>query len=755
MDEARASLGPALPDAGPRPEVFGIDDDLESALLAGLADPPEESDGPASGANSDAPAPARGTVGIRAVSPDNGTSTAAAPAPPTDRTEPGVESGPRDGFDFPEPTPETPLNGTLVRSPNLEAAPGPAVPELPPPSFGGRAADAAIGDGGPEGPVDPGPADAVPEDSSSVAIETGPESAPPSEWKFGEEPAYLDLVSIAARDAPPGRLRSGGARDGLPVAPARDGPPEDEAAALEAEPGFEPDAREEAPAGYSSPSWSSPSVAADPDLERTLREGLSEYPAGNPPPEEPATSASGAGPDPESPSHRTPGSLPPVASPEVLAFESEPDLAPSLPGGSLPPPGVPGASPAERAPSSFVTDPVVGIAPLDGVPAAPVASGEPTVLAFATDPESETALREGLSEHPNPQVWPGGLRSAIATLGEGRSSPSPLLFVDLDETAYPAGAIHELAAVCEVGTVVIAFGSDGTARFSREVLLAGVSDYLVKPIAAAVVHEAAARAAASAQADAAQDPARGWSVGFAGTGGSGATTLAAAAALLAAERGRYVSVLDLNRTFPTLSFLLDVEPAPGLVELLSTVARASLHPEVVDGMRAERSDRVTVYGYPWNAVPPPCPPVWAICELIVELQRRSHLVIVDGIDDPATRISLLATVDARVVVVDPTVTGAACAARMLTRFGPMFDPEWPLLLVQNHTRPLKPRTGARILRDAGVEASPEVVVPFEPALPAHADRGWPEGRLPRSLRKPFATLVDRILAAPAAVPALA
>ena len=52
-------------------------------------------------------------------------------------------------------------------------------------------------------------------------------------------------------------------------------------------------------------------------------------------------------------------------------------------------------------------------------------------------------------------------------------------------------------------------------------------------------------------------------------------------------------------------------------------------------------------------------------------------------------------------------------------------------------------------------ASPEVVVPFEPALPAHADRGWPEGRLPRSLRKSFAALVDRILAAPATVPALA
>ena len=92
---------------------------------------------------------------------------------------------------------------------------------------------------------------------------------------------------------------------------------------------------------------------------------------------------------------------------------------------------------------------------------------------------------------------------------------------------------------------MIALGSDGTARSSREILLAGVSDYLVKPVIAAAVREAA-RAAGSA----ANGSAEGWLVGFAGTGGNGATTLAAAPALLAAERGRYASVLDLNRTSP-------------------------------------------------------------------------------------------------------------------------------------------------------------------------------------------------------------
>ena len=368
---------------------------------------------------------------------------------------------------------------------------------------------------------------------------------------------------------------------------------------------------------------------------------------------------------------------------------------------------------------------------------------EVDALAFVTDPGSEQALREGLAECRDAQVWPGDLRTTASVLDQGHSAR--LVFVDLDGCPYPAGAIYDLSTVCEVGTAVIALGSDDTARFSREVLLAGVSDYLVKPVTAAAARESAARALGSV----ADTSDRGWLVGFAGTGGSGATTLAAATALLAAERGRYVSVLDLNRSFSALSFMLDVEPAGGLVDLLSSVARASLHPEMVDGMRARRSDRIAVYGYPWSAAPPPpVPPVWAVCELFVELQRRSHLVIVDGMDDPATRHALLAMLDARVLVVEPTAAGAALAAGMMTRLGPMLGRDWPVVLVQNHTRAFRAGAGARALGAAGVAAAPDVVVPFEATLPSVTDRGWPRDRLPPALRKPLAALTDRVLAMP-------
>ena len=67
--------------------------------------------------------------------------------------------------------------------------------------------------------------------------------------------------------------------------------------------------------------------------------------------------------------------------------------------------------------------------PPEGQPA------EPGVLAFATDPESEQALREGLAGYRDAQVWPGGLRAALSALGSGAGTR--LLFVDLGRDRVP------------------------------------------------------------------------------------------------------------------------------------------------------------------------------------------------------------------------------------------------------------------------------------------------------------------------------
>ena len=360
---------------------------------------------------------------------------------------------------------------------------------------------------------------------------------------------------------------------------------------------------------------------------------------------------------------------------------------------------------------------------------------DPSALAFVKDPESEHALREGLAGYPDAEVWPRGLSAAVEALGRG--AVSRLLFVDLDEISYPAGAIHELASVCEVGTVVVAFGSNGSARFSREVLLSGVSDYLVKPLSTEAIRDAALRAGLVEEETASQ----GCVAAFTGSGGSGTTTLAAAVALAAAQRGRYVSLLDLSRPFSTLAFLLDVEPAAGLAQLLDTSGRSSPDPEVVNAVRTKRSERIAVYAYRFGPAPPAAAEADAVLRLVSELKGQSHLVVVDGLEDPEIRSPLLSAADRRVLVIEPTPGGATRGARLLETFGE--GP--PLVVVRNHTREFGDDASVRALRRARLRIRPRISVPFESTLPALCDRGWLKNQLPKPLEAPLSILSDLLL----------
>ena len=371
-----------------------------------------------------------------------------------------------------------------------------------------------------------------------------------------------------------------------------------------------------------------------------------------------------------------------------------------------------------------------------------VSTGPAAALAFFMDSNTEEALCEGLfgyegfsADCGEPQVRQGDIRAAIAALAAGNSSQ--LIFVDIDGCPYPAGAIHELAAVCEVGTVVVAIGSDASAGPGRELLLAGVRDYLAKPLTADAVRAVAGYAAIP------EEDIRpgGCAVSFVGTGGSGTTTLTAAVALQAAARGCYVSVLDLNRSVAATALSLGVEPSAGLDQLLETAERTAPEPEMLDAVCARRSDRIAVYAHRWSSTQPEVPAAEAVDWVISALKRRSKLVLVEGIDALEMRFAPMAEVDTRVLVAEPTAGRAAEAARMMELLGAND----PLLFVQNHTRAFRKGTGERAFLNAGIETAPDVVIPFDPSVPDIADRGWPRSRLPRSLREPVTALTERLL----------
>ena len=371
-----------------------------------------------------------------------------------------------------------------------------------------------------------------------------------------------------------------------------------------------------------------------------------------------------------------------------------------------------------------------------------VSPGPAAALAFATDADTELALRDGLigfgsasAGTGEPQVWQGGLKAAIAALAEGRTAP--LVIVDIDGVPYPAGAIHELAAVCEVGTLVVAVGSDVSARPGRELLLSGVSDYLAKPLTAEAVRGVASRALAGA---AGRRPG-GRVASFVGCGGSGATTLAAATALHAASRGCYVSVLDLSRTVAAAALALGVEPVAGLDQLLETTDKVEVEPESLEGVCGRRSDRIEVYAHRWSPEHPAAATAAAVDHLLAALRQRSQLVLVDGLDEAEMRFLPSVEIDTRVFVAEPTTGQVPRLARILDLLGGGR----PTVFVQNHTRSFRRNAGSHALREAGTGIEPDLTVSFDPAVPETADRGWPQGRLPRSLRKPVSALTDRLL----------
>ena len=247
------------------------------------------------------------------------------------------------------------------------------------------------------------------------------------------------------------------------------------------------------------------------DFERTLLEGLPDGSTASFDDADPSDLPESAAPMPEaSPAATGPG---PAALPDADDFASEllDGLSDGLEvsSGEPDPPDLPAAPGTRRR---FVrifprrTSPVPGTncrtrnptpSPRTGSTRMRTTGPSPRLPSRRT-PTPERVLREGLLRYESPssgldepQAWPGGIRAAISALADGHSSS--LVIVDLDGISFPVGAIHELAEVCEAGTAVIALGSEDTARVSREVLLAGVSDYLVKPVTAEAIRQAALR----------------------------------------------------------------------------------------------------------------------------------------------------------------------------------------------------------------------------------------------------------------------
>ena len=385
------------------------------------------------------------------------------------------------------------------------------------------------------------------------------------------------------------------------------------------------------------------------------------------------------------------------------------------------------------------------------------ASGSVVARGFAADAETERALRAGLAGR-EARIQRGRFAAALRTLATEPSSR--LVFVDLDDESQPEAAARELVAVCALGTALIAIGSTDTAHLTRSLLRQGVADYLVKPISAAAVREASAKALD----DLPERPYAGRVVAFAGTAGSGTSTLVAALGRGVATGRRTASIVDLDPEKGTLAALLGTEPCGDLAELLAALDSPGtvvpgepadrngaldpappVSPEQLDGVCAPADAGLWLIGYPDTGRLSPRPSPAAVLALLELLANRAHVVLVTGVLEPDARIEIMGRADARVLLYEPTLSSISAAVHCLALLGP----EHPTILVQSHPRMRKSTLTPAQIRYSLAERRPDVVIPFDAALHAAAAGGARSRSPGEGYRRAVLQVAERAIEDPA------
>jgi pilus assembly protein CpaE len=203
-------------------------------------------------------------------------------------------------------------------------------------------------------------------------------------------------------------------------------------------------------------------------------------------------------------------------------------------------------------------------------------SGRERFTAFVSDEASERVVKQCIGDLniPFSSVHRGGIGRAISHLSAERS-PS-ILMVDVAGVEMPVTQIHHLAEVCEPGVSVIVVGERNDVGLYRDLIQAGVSDYIVKPLTRALVQAAVQPLLNTGTAPVAPVSQKtGRIVGVLGTrGGVGATTIATNLAWhLANNENRRVALMDLDLHFGDAALTLDVKITGGLREILETPQR--------------------------------------------------------------------------------------------------------------------------------------------------------------------------------------
>lgn len=296
--------------------------------------------------------------------------------------------------------------------------------------------------------------------------------------------------------------------------------------------------------------------------------------------------------------------------------------------------------------------------------------GRERFTAFLSDAQSEQTVQQCVTDMALSfsSVHSGGILRANAHLEKARSPMA--LMVDISNTELPVNEVHRLAEVCEPGVSVVVVGDRNDVGLYRDLIRAGVSDYIVKPLTRSLVQSAIDTALGVSNPETSPlNQKSGRVVTVVGArGGVGATTVASNLAwFLANKESRRVCLVDLDVHYGDCALTLDIklDGSAGLREALESPTR--IDDLFLDRAMVRSGDRLFLLSSEEKLESPLRLDPDALGPLFDVLRRQFHYVIVDVPRENGTFLhQMMELANTRIIVLDQTARAIRDVLRLRT-----------------------------------------------------------------------------------------
>lgn len=309
------------------------------------------------------------------------------------------------------------------------------------------------------------------------------------------------------------------------------------------------------------------------------------------------------------------------------------------------------------------------------------------------------------------KVHMGGIPTAIEFY-QSAATPNLIILESREEPRQLIASLAKLAEVCDQSTRVVVIGHYNDVWLYRELMKAGISEYVVAPISMADVVSTIAAIFVDPQAEPI-----GRSIAFVGAkGGVGSSTLAhnvawAMSTLFTSE----VVVADMDLAFGTANINFDQDPAQGIAEAVFSPER--IDEVYLDRLLAQCAERLSLLAAPSTLDRTYDFDAEAFSQLIDTAQRSAPCVVLD-----VPHIwcgwskTTLTQADEIVITATPELANLRNTKNIvdtLRRLRPNDPP--PRLVINQAGVPKRPEISIDDFAEPlGLE--PLAVIPFEPQL---------------------------------------